>query len=46
MTFREYMGNALDTLNRLYMTRCIYMMYLSTILMIIITTIVAYQFME
>ena len=46
MTFREYMGDALETLHRLHITRCIYMMYLSTILMIIITTIVAYQFME
>ena len=46
MTFREYMGDALETLHRLHITRCIYMMYVSTILMIIITTIVAYQFME
>lgn len=46
MTFREYMGDALETLNRLHITRCVYMMYLSSILMIIITTIVAYQFME
>ena len=46
MTFREYMGDALETLNRLHIIRCVYMMYLSSIVMIIITTIITYQLME
>ena len=46
MTFREYMGDALESLNRLHIIRCIYMMYLSTILMIVITSFVTYLCME
>lgn len=34
MTFREYMGDPIEKLNRNHITRTIYMMYVTTILMV------------
>ncbi|MFR3565143.1 MAG: cobalamin biosynthesis protein CobD, partial [Veillonella nakazawae] len=42
MTFREYMGDPIEKLNRNHITRTIYMMYFTTILMIIISTAITY----
>lgn len=46
MTFREYMGDPIEVLNRNHITRTIYMMYFSTILMIIISTAVTYGMID
>ena len=42
MTFREYMGDPIEQLNRNHITRTIYMMYVTTILMVIISTLITY----
>lgn len=42
MTFREYMGDPIEKLNRNHITRTIYMMYVTTILMVIISTVITY----
>ena len=42
MTFREYMGDPIEKLNRNHITRTIYMMYFTTILMVIISTAITY----
>lgn len=46
MTFREYMGDPIEEMNRHHITRTIYMMYGATILMVILTTATAYGVMQ
>lgn len=41
-TFRPYMGDPLEEMNRLHITRTIYMMYCATVLMIILSTLTIY----
>lgn len=46
MTFREYMGDPIEAMNRNHITRSIYMMYFTTLLMVIISTVITYGMME